>query len=469
MMEGEIATPGCYLEAKDILYRHFFAYCLDNWAAADPKNHVIPGRLISLRLLNTDLSSADFLANRIISYIKSNEQRLLKRFIDFYKPDLEDIKVLDNLRDFLANEGFYLRIKAVFVKLKSEYVNIQEKRKEIDNIIKTNNLPETDEERKVLEGEKKALWGLKRLIDKRSILEHLTNVGLLPNYAFPETGVTLNAWVKSNKAKASDSIPSDRQFEIVRSSSVAIREFAPDNFFYSQGFKFAISGINTFDWKDPGTLLRKRFCSNCDNLVDAPGANDSNCPKCGDGSWSSAKNQHIFVRIGGVKSVNTREKSTLDDSSDDRQANSYKISKHIKIDSNSFQGAWGMKDIPFGIEYVKNVDITEVNLGLSSAADANKISINQHDDIPHHGFVTCRHCGKSTSTPHRTAHSENLDFHFGYCKNKDKNYDGKADEVFEEVYLFREIKKVFGYVSHFIFLIFRQNQYLINQKNSNFI
>lgn len=440
MMEGEIATPGCYLEAKDILYRHFFAYCLDNWSSADHKNHFIPGRLISLRLLNTDLSSADFLGNRIISYIKSNESRLLTRFIDFYKPDLEDLKVLEYLRDSLTDEGFYLRIKNAFSKLKNEYINIHEKRKDIDKIIKADNLPETDEERKVLEGEKRALWGLKRLLDKRSILEHFTNIGFLPNYAFPETGVTLNAWVKSNRAKASDSIPSDKQFEIVRSSNVAIKEFAPDNFFYSQGFKFAITGINTFDWKDPGVLQTKRFCSNCDHIEDSALSNESHCPKCGDSSWSSAKNQHVFVKISSVKSVNTREKSTLDDRSDDRQANNYRISRHIKFDKNSFQGAWGMKDIPFGMEYVKNVDLIEVNLGLSSAADANKITINEHEDVPYHGFVTCKYCGKSTSTPHRTANNEKLDFHFGYCKNKVREYQGKADEIFEEIFLYKEIK-----------------------------
>ncbi|MFL5766097.1 MAG: DEAD/DEAH box helicase [Bacteroidia bacterium] len=440
MMEGEIATPGCYLEAKDILFRHFFAYCLDNWTLEDPKNHSIPGRLISLRLTNTDLSSTDFLSNRIISFIKAHESKLLNRFIDFYTPDLEDTKVLDSLRSVLMDETFYTRIRSVFIKVKKEYEYIHEKRKEIDNIIKSNNLPETDEERKNLEGEKKALWGLKRLIDKRSILEHLTNVGLLPNYAFPETGVTLNAWVKSNQAKASSNIPTDKQFEIVRSSSVAIREFAPDNHFYSQGFKFSISGLNTFDWKDPGTLLRKRFCSNCDHIADSAVSTESHCPKCGDGSWSSSKNQHIFVKINSVKSVNTRERSTLDDSSDERQANLYKVSKHIKFDPNSLQGAWGMKDIPFGIEYVKNVDITEVNLGLKGAADANKITINQHEEIPYHGFVTCKYCGKSTSMPHRARFDNNFKFHFGYCKHKENEYEGKADDVFEEVYLFKEIK-----------------------------
>jgi DEAD/DEAH box helicase domain-containing protein len=434
MMEGEIATPGCYLEAKDILYRHFLAYCLDNWSSADPNKNSIPGRLISLQLSKADLSAPEFLANRIISFIKAKEKFLLTEFTEFYKPDLEkDSKALDNLKSFLLDEGFYLRLKAVFTKLKDEYKYISRTIKEIDTAIKL--LP-NDEERKGLESEKKALWGLRRLLDKRSILEHLTNVGLLPNYAFPETGVTLNAWVKSNKAKASDNMPTDKQFEIVRSSKSAIREFAPDNYFYSQGFKFTISGLNTYDWKDVGTLLVKRFCSNCDHIADKVSSIEAHCPKCGDASWASDKNQHVFVKLSGVKSVNFRDKSSLDDSSDDRDSNIYRFSKHLKFDNKSFQGAWGMKEIPFGIEYVKNLDIIELNLGLSSAVNANKIIINQHEDVPHHGFVTCKQCGKSSSKFNQNDYK----YHYGYCKHKDREYSGIKDDVFEEVFLFREIK-----------------------------
>jgi len=441
MMEGEIATPGCYLEAKEILYRHFLAFCLDNWATTDPKNNTIPGKIIALRLSNTDLTGTEFIINRIISYIKSNELILVNRFIDFYKPDInEESKVLENLKLFLAEDTFYERIKSVFKKVKEELISIQKKRKEIDEIIKKNNLPESDEERKVLEGDKKALSGLRKIIEKRAILEHLTNVGLLPNYAFPETGVTLNAWVNANSAKASNSLPTNKQFEIIRASNVAIRELAPDNLFYSQGYKFSISGLNTFDWKDADVLIKKRFCSNCDHIENNATTTVANCPKCGDNSWSSVKNQHTFVKISGVKSVNTRENAALDDSSDDRDVFSYKISKHIKFDYNTFQGAWGMKNIPFGIEYVKNVDITEVNLGLSSVTDANKITINNLEDVPNHGFVTCKHCGKSSSTPHKARFDNNFKFHYGYCKHKDKEYEGKSDEVFEEVFLFREIK-----------------------------
>ncbi|MBL0267791.1 MAG: hypothetical protein IPP99_03715 [Chitinophagaceae bacterium] len=106
MMEGEIATPGCYLEAKDILYRHFLAYCLDNWSSADPKKNSIPGRLISLQLSRADLSAPEFLANRIISFIKAKEKFLLTEFTEFYKPDLEDSKALDNLKSFYWRKDF---------------------------------------------------------------------------------------------------------------------------------------------------------------------------------------------------------------------------------------------------------------------------------------------------------------------------------------------------------------------------
>ena len=38
MMEGAVSTPGCFLEAKDILRRHFYAFCIDSWTSADSNN-----------------------------------------------------------------------------------------------------------------------------------------------------------------------------------------------------------------------------------------------------------------------------------------------------------------------------------------------------------------------------------------------------------------------------------------------
>ena len=411
------------------------AFCIDSWTSLDHLNNFIPAKLIFLKLLNADLSEQSFFVNKIIGFIKANEERLFLEFQDMYQKDIPKPDIFESLKNYLQTENYYDRLRTVFLKLKSEQQTIFNKRKEIDGIIKAQKLSETDDYRKVLESEKKSLWGLKRMIDNRSILEHLTNKGLLPNYAFPETGVTLNARINSFKAKASENLPSEKQFEIVRSANVAIREFAPDNNFYSQGYRFEISGINTFDWKDAGTLKKVRFCSNCDHLDDAVGTPDNVCPKCMDASWSSSKNVHTFVKLNAVKSNTTRERSTLDDSRDDRQNSHYNISKHVKLKDGQFQGAWGMREIPFGIEFVKNVKIVLNNLGLSSSVDSNKIIINQNENIPSRGFVTCKSCGKSTSSPHLP----NYEFHNGYCKHKDEIYKGKSDSIFEEIFLFKEI------------------------------
>lgn len=440
MMEGEIATPACFIEAKDILFRHFFAFCLDKWSSTDPAQNSIPRNIYALRLLTSDIEGSEFFINRIISFIKSRETLLLDEFCAFYKEDIHDSTVFDQLREYLFSESLYVRLKQIFVKLKNEYHYLISKRNEIDVFIKENQLAETDKDRLVLLVEKKALWGMKRQIDQRSLLEHLTNVGLLPNYAFPETGVTLNAWVKNAQAKESTSIPTDMQFEIVRPASSAIRELAPENYFYSQGFKLEISGLNTHDWREDGVLMQKRFCSNCDHIETEIAQVQKTCPKCGDGSWSATTNVHTFVKLSGVKSFNFKPKSTLDDRSDERDTSLYTISRHLKFDNSSRQGAWGMKEIPFGIEYVKNVSISHVNVGLSSSKDANKVIINNLDSIPHHGFITCKFCGKSTSSPHKTEKNEEKNgFHYRYCNNKSHVYAGKADSVFEEVFLFREI------------------------------
>ena len=386
-----------------------------------------------MKLLQTDLSGPDTFPSRVITFIRDREDALYDGFATCYGTDLEDPKVLESLKAQLKAGHFYKRLQDVFAKLKEEYAYIRRAIKDLDEAIKS--LPQ-DEERKDLQRERKSLQGLKRSIDKRSVLEHLTNVGILPNYAFPETGVTLNALIRPNVAKGSDAIPTDRQYEIVRSSKTAIRELAPDNFFYSQGHRFAVTGLNTYDWREPGILQEKRFCSACDHIANKAGSSEPVCPKCGHPSWSSEKNHHTFVKLTGVKSVDYRDKSTLDDSKDERDAGRYRISRHLSFNRNAFVGAWGMKEIPFGIEYVKGVHMMEVNLGLSSSVDAAKLTINQHEDVPTHGFITCKTCGKSNA---KSAGGSSYSAHFGFCRHREKTYEGKANDVFEQVYLFREL------------------------------
>lgn len=436
MMHGTVNTPGCYLEAKDILKRHFTAFCFDSWASKNPNENTIPTFVRDLKLLGRDLISPEFFINRLCHFISDNELELTTSFLKQYDQNIED-HIFPEILQSLHSGIFYTGLSDVFVSIQKEILIIEKRKKEIDDEVKVLSLAKGDPLYDEYVKEKRNLNGIRKSIAGRNVLEHLTNVGILPNYAFPETGVTLNAHVLSNEVEASTNKNLDKDFEVVRPSSAAIKELAPENFFYTQGFRFEISGVNTFDWNDLNIKHKKRFCSKCDHLEIDSISKSGHCPKCGDPSWSSASNVHTFVKLTAVKSFNSASKATVTDANDDREKKQYQVIDHVLLKQETSAGAWILKDIPFGIEFVKSAKITSVNYGRKDINDARKIRINNEETLTK-GFVTCKHCGKSISATHLI--TEVKDFHYGYCKNRNIKYEPGNSDVFEEVYFFREMQ-----------------------------
>lgn len=436
MMAGEVNTPGCYLEAKDILRRHFTAYCFDSWTSQDPNQNTIPTFVRDLKIQSQNLLGETFFVNRLSKFIATNSS-LLK--LDFLKQYDERIKeqIFPEIETALQSGSFYSELLNVFLQIKEEIIFLEKRKKEIDDEVKTLSLAKGDPLFDEYVKEKKNLNGIKKSIAARNVLEHLTNVGVLPNYAFPETGVRLNAHVLSSKVEESTTLNPDKDFEIVRAASQAIKELAPENYFYTQGYRFEISGVNTFDWIDQANFHQKRFCSKCDHIETASLSKTGNCPKCGDASWSSSSNLHRFLKMTNVKSFNNAAKASLSDANDERDKQQYQVMDHVLLDTKTSEGAWILKDIPFGIEYVKSAIITSVNYGRKDGNDARKIRINDTEALTK-GFVTCKHCGKSVSATHLI--QETKDFHYGYCKNKAVRYEPGKTDVFEELYFFREMQ-----------------------------
>lgn len=436
MMIGEVNTPGCYLEAKDILRRHFTAYCFDSWTSQNPNENTIPTFVRDLKLQGKDLTAVEFFINRLSKFIIDHALFLVTKFLKQYDDRIKE-SIFPEIQTALQSGRFYSELLDVFIRIKAEVLDVEKRKKDIDDEVKTLNLAKGDPLYDEYVKEKKNLNGIKKSIAARNILEHLTNVGVLPNYAFPETGVRLNAHVLSGAVEESTNLHPDKDFELVRSASQAIKELAPENYFYTQGYRFEISGVNTFDWADQENFHKKRFCSKCDHIEVAALAKTGNCPKCGDLSWASSSNVHSFVKMTNVKSFNNAAKATLSDANDDRDRQQYQIMDHVLLDNKTSAGAWVLKDIPFGIEYVKSATITSINYGRSDGSDARKIKINDTEALTR-GFVTCKHCGKSISATHLVR--EAREFHYGYCKHRDIRYDPTNVGVFEEVYFFREMQ-----------------------------
>ena len=442
MMAGKVNTPGCFLNAKDILRRHFYAYCIDSWTAEDPTKNIIPAVIRIIKPDTDFLSSPDFFINRISAFIEENLDSLTSNFSRHYSEDTYRNVLVPLFEDF-ANHSFENHVEQVFDRLHQKYLSLSSRIRAILDDIAERHLPHTDDEYKELMQQKEMLRRQRNAIKRQQVLEFMTDEGLLPNYAFPETGVKLTASVLGSVPKGEEegTQAEIKEYEVVRSASAGLKDLAPGNHFYFDGMKLTVNGINTSDWESSYGLVRRRFCTKCDCIVTETETHHGACPKCGDLSFGSTSNVHTFVDMREVK-VNARQKDiTLDDKTDERERVNYRSTFHFTFNPGSSAVSYGMKDIPFGIEYVKSVDILQTNLGENSIDNALDIEINRVK-VPRHGFVTCRYCGKSIANPElirsRSEDEQLKEFHYPYCKHKNKLYDDRADEVFEHVFLSRE-------------------------------
>lgn len=436
MMEGEVNTPGCFLEAKDILRRHFFAYCIDTWISASTDN-TLPSSVRDLKLTEGAMALESFVINRIIAFIKDNKNTLKSRFAEQY--DEKTQPTLKILAESLDNESFYQIIIKEFHSLADRLYGLGQEMNEYKE--QEERLQPNDPAKEAIKELIKACKKQYGNIQGESLIEFMTNCGLLPNYAFPETGVKLQASVYSSQEKEDkkNNVAEPSVIELTRSASQGIKELAPGNRFCTQKYQLEVSGIPTFDWKD--NLTTMRYCSKCDCLAEKGTADfaQAACPKCGDPSWGV--NQHHFLKFTNARSAMFKVDAALDDSNEERSKEQFIVKKHFMFHHKGVVSSYAMKGIGFGIEFCNNMDLYEANYGMQMQSGA-KVEINNENIIPENGFVTCRYCGKSTPIlSKQNRDHQPVEQHYRFCNHKQVNFaDDRNGEVFEQLYLFRHMQ-----------------------------
>lgn len=434
MMQGEVTTPGCFLEAKDILRRHFLAYCIDTWTSSDVQN-MLPARIADLKLTQEDVFNQEgFIVNRLITFIKNNKAILESEFRSVYEERTQE--ALSRLFETLNDGTFYNHIISEFSTLQAHLFHLGkelDQYKEQEGRIQAND-PMLAKIKNLIKTTKKQY----AQIVGEKVIEYMTNVGLLPNYAFPETGVKLQASVYASHEKEDNehNKMEPKSFELMRSASQGIKELAPGNNFYTQKFKLNISGISTFDWKD--ALTEMRFCSKCDciALKGESGYDSAACPKCNDPSWGV--NKHQLLKFTNSRSIMHSNDAALDDSKDDRDSENYIIKRHYIFHHNGATTSYAMRSVGFGIEFCNNMELYEVNYGMQMQSGA-KLEVDNDVTVPQNGFVTCKYCGKSTHLLAGVKQAE--DFHYRFCNHKGISFaDDVKGEVFETLYLYRHMQ-----------------------------
>ena len=436
MMEGEVNTPGCFLEAKDILRRHFFAFCIDTWISASTDN-TLPSYVRDLKLTEGAMAQDGFVINRIIAFIKANKNTLKARFEEQY--DEKTQPTLKILAESLDNESFYQIIIKEFHSLADRLYGLGQEMNEYKE--QEEKLQPNDPAKEAIKELIKACKKQYGNIQGERLIEFMTNCGLLPNYAFPETGVKLQASVYSSQEKEDkkNNVAEPSVIELTRSASQGIKELAPGNKFCTQKYQLEVSGIPTFDWKD--NLTTMRYCSKCDCLAEKGTADfaQAACPKCGDPSWGV--NQHHFLKFTNARSAMFKVDAVLDDSNEERSKEQFIVKKHFMFHHKGVVSSYAMKGIGFGIEFCNNMDLYEANYGMQMQSGA-KVEINNENIIPENGFVTCRYCGKSTPLlSKQNRDHQPVEQHYRFCNHKQINFaDDRNGEVFEQLYLFRHMQ-----------------------------
>ncbi len=448
MLQGQVNPPGCYLDAAAILRRQLLAYSLDRWVAGGLDPLALPKTLKPV-LDGVEKASSGSLLEEFpytwLGWVQAHQAELLERFCGLFGEELQPASASD-LRAFLltpADGGgsfdapFAQELLARLLDLVAERKRLgAEARKLRERYNKLCERPDdglTPEEREAKDSirrEQYAYNQLRKDLDGRPLLAMLTDEGFLPNYAFPEAGVTLKSvlWRKlpgrSGDGRRSEELP---PLSYERPANVAIRELVPDGQFYAQGRRVKVDQV------DPNLNQpeRWRFCPSCSyasrETDDDFGRKE--CPRCGSSGYADHGQVKEMARLRQVQATTEDARSRFGDDSDERNPLFFHRELLIVPDHSRREISLAIADeeFPFGAEYLASTTFREINFGEQAVVGASHAIAGKALKVK--GFELCRSCGKvqrGKPSPHN---------HTLGCRYRDKFDDAQLRQL---LFMYRE-------------------------------
>jgi DEAD/DEAH box helicase domain-containing protein len=450
MLQGQVNPPGCYLDAAAILRRQLLAYGLDRWVASGLDALALPRKLKPV-LDQVEQASAGQPADAFpytwLGWVQAHQAALLERFCSLFGEELlpatrSDLRgfllapvdagstgnlaapfaeeLLARLRDLVAERK---RLRALATQLRTRFNKLCERPD--DGLT-----PEEREAKDAIYREMRAYNQLRKDLDGRPLLAMLTDEGFLPNYAFPEAGVTLKSvlWRKlpgrSGDGRRSEELP---PLSYERPANVAIRELVPDGQFYAQGRRVKVDQV------DPNLNKpeRWRFCPACSHASRETDDDFSRkeCPRCGNSGYGDQGQVKEMARLRQVQATTEDARSRFGDDSDERNPLFFHRELLILPDHSRREISLAIDDeeFPFGAEYLASTTFREINFGEQAAVGATHAIAGKALKVK--GFELCRSCGKVQRGP---VSSRN---HTWGCKYRDKP---DAAELRQLLFMYRE-------------------------------
>ncbi|WP_425259796.1 DEAD/DEAH box helicase [Rubrivivax sp. RP6-9] len=443
MIAGEVAPPGVFLQAAEVLRRQLFAFCMDDWVSSLSNATALPEKT-SQALDAMEQTKLDRFPYIFSDHVLKHEQRLFESFMALLDKDVDEV-VRGRLWDYMQgqgeSDGLRSRLTKALEELVEERRTYKKRKDELDRAkAKAQQKPQDEATQNEIDNllrERDKMLELIKEINGRDLLNTLTDAGLIPNYAFPESGIQLKSvlWRKRGADEPGQGAYvslATQKYE--RPAQSALSEFAPENRFYANQRRVEVDQINmnlakTEDW---------RFCPSChhmQNLVVEPDVHTT-CPHCGDPMWSDGGQKHTLLRFRQAIANSNDTDVRIDDSSEDREPKYYVRQLMADFLPSSIREAWQIPTggTPFGFEFISRVTFRDVNFGeLAKPGDAFKVA---DKDAQRPGFRLCKHCGKVQKPPRRGALAAEQNHSFDCPKH---GTDDPAN-LLDCLYLYREFE-----------------------------
>lgn len=456
MLGGNVEPPRVFLHAAAVLERQLVAFCLDSWILdVHPENANVPKQ--AHRCLNAvapGKENAALFPFNFLSYVQTWKRTLINTFLTMFRDDLaDDEPTREALRAFIMGAStsapfqkapFYVRLLDVFqdrLKLRDSYREQLEALKKVIAELEAKPADSSFESQlKERRYERRALIDVIKSIENEDVYGLMSRESLLPNYAFPEDGVSLRTVVRrrDEETEEDDSKRWKRTtHEYSRAAASAITDFAPSNTFYAGGRHFTVDQI------DLSTSEEElwRLCPNCSHTERIlPSTSASTCPKCGSPAWADAGQVRKMIRLKTVVSNVEDQESRTDDSSDRRTREFFSSQLLVDVERENVGHAYHLSNkstgLDFGFEYACEAMMREVNFGKSREIAGREMYVAGKSAI-RPGFRFCSKCGMLSQRDRRSG--KDVIKHTYSC-SVTTGEAHEEDVVEDSLFIYREFK-----------------------------
>ena len=435
-MAGVIHPPGCYLSAPEVLKRQALAFLFDSFAKDGGK---LQGRV--KEALQGDESKR--FPQPLFDFIAPRRERLQQAFLEMFRgrdvTTTARAKMIEAFavggdgrssieRDLADTTDETRRRRDGFKHLVQK---LDERLKLLDtDEVEAKKVEDLEDERRRLRDEKAFVYHQLMALLEKDLWGWLTEESRLPNYAFPERGVKLDAYIRR---EGSGRDPEHHTW--VRAPSAALTELAPFNTFYASSRRVQISGV---ELKKEAPPTRWRFCQSCHKaapIMSAAVAEDT-CPSCGDERWADVGQAREILVLGQVFALARHRDAVLGDDGDDRSREFYQKVSLFEAKREARE-AWSNDAAGFGFELQPEMILRQINLGKASGGANQQTTMLAGQAVPDVRFVVCGTCGQAQDPDAKNVMGPPPQLHRAWCPERKKPADKQKPRA---LHLLRELR-----------------------------